>query len=167
LSDGGGGGCVIFESDTWRRYAPNGTRLPGGPIFGVDAESLLEQDTQLIGETWIIQGRSLPGSTDDDPSYVEYAADKSESSVEVDATVTLRYVAFHGHTEGELYGGTFGAAVGFTAMEHVLVENNTLMGHRTLTFIGAFSASYLTCRDNNAVSMHSHVHFSVALNSVR
>ena len=166
-SDDGGGGCVIFESDTWQRYAPNGTRLPGGPIFGVDAESLLEQDTQLIGETWIIQGRSLPGGTDDDPSYVEYAADKSETVVEVDAAVMFRYVAFNGHTEGELHGSTCGHTSGFTAMEHVLVENNTMMGARPLGWFGAFSISFLTCRDNNAVSMHYHVHFSVALNSVR
>jgi hypothetical protein len=151
-----GGGCVIFETDTWRRYAPNGTRLPGGPIFGVDAESMLEQDTQLIGETWVIQGHSLPGSTDDDPSYVEYAADKSETSMDVDAAVTFRYVAFHGHSTGvghSLTGGVVIQNLGFTTMEHVIAENNTVVAG--LVYFGAFSVSYLTCRDSTGVRKHA------------
>jgi hypothetical protein len=163
---GGGsseGGCLIFENDAWQRYAPNGTKLPGGPIFGVDAESMLEQESQLIGETWVIQGRSLPGSTDDDPDYVEYAADKSETAVDVNATLILRYVSFLGHTEGALNGATFGSS-GSVTMDHLLVESNVMMGARPLGFIGAFRISHLTCRDNLAVSMHLHLHSSVNLN---
>jgi hypothetical protein len=160
-----GGGCVIFESDTWRRYAPNGTRLPGGAIFGVDP--ILEQDTQLIGDTWVIQGHSLPGSTDDDPSYVEYAADKSETSVRVDATVKFRYVAFHGHTEGHTEGFvlTLAQNLGSTTIEHVIIENNTMTNAGVSIYFGAFSVSHLTCRDNLAVSMHSHLCCWIARNS--
>ncbi len=61
LSSGGSGVCVIFEADSWVRYASNGTndnQIAGGLIDNIPA-----------GEEWIIQGRLKPGTTSAQPEY--------------------------------------------------------------------------------------------------
>lgn len=60
-SGGASGTCVIFEADSWVRYATNGTNdteIPGGAI-----------DDIPTSEVWIVQGRMKPGTTATQPEY--------------------------------------------------------------------------------------------------
>ena len=109
------GGCVIFDTDQgWHRYASNGSALTNGPQMIYDIPA---------GESWVIQGRPLAGSSFAQPAYTEYNGRLNCDN----ANMTVRYVTMtnqHGATGGLKAGAWSGGLNSWTEMSHALLADN-------------------------------------------
>ena len=118
------GGCCIYEVGLgWRRYAFNNAPLPGGAIAEVP-----------YGESWVIQGRPLAGSTREAPLHSAYVAKtlefKAVAGAPEGSLTTVRYTA-HSHNQAGAGGDgaalmslASGAVLQPVRLAHVVVADN-------------------------------------------
>jgi hypothetical protein len=119
------GGCFFSSELGWQRYAHNGTALVGG---------YLDMHPE---ESWVVQGRPLPGSTSTSPMFVPYPTSLRMTS----AAVAVRCAV---HSMGEWivdrqHSNPFMVEYCNFQLEHATVADNFVTTGDVVHFVGGIS----------------------------